>query len=66
MNYPAFNGQFANVIFSAGDGIFKRDEKELNDFMGGLKKPDQFNTNLVTKNIIDAAKTFDKDTVMNE
>jgi hypothetical protein len=40
MNYPAFNGQFANVIFSVGDGIFKKEEAELTEFMKELKKPD--------------------------
>ncbi|CAK56140.1 unnamed protein product (macronuclear) [Paramecium tetraurelia] len=66
VNYPAFNGQFSNVILSVGDGIFKRDEAEFNEFFKDLKSPDPFNRNLVTKNLIDAPKEFGKDTAKDE
>ena len=39
LNYPAFNGQFAHVVFSAGEGIFKKDEAEFNTWLEKFEKP---------------------------
>ncbi|CAD8140693.1 unnamed protein product [Paramecium octaurelia] len=66
LNYPAFNGQFAHVVFSAGEGIFKKNEAQFNAWLEQFEKPAQFNTNLVTKHVIDDPKEFKSDTPSDE
>ena len=43
MNYPAFNGQFKDVIYSSGKGVFIKNEADIDKLLVGLSKPPDFN-----------------------
>lgn len=58
MNYPAFNGQFSDIIFSTGEGVFLKDEDGLLKILEAVRQPAAYNTKLSTKFIIDKPETF--------
>lgn len=43
MNYAAFNGQFKDIIYSSGMGVFIQKEADIDKLLIGLSKPADFN-----------------------
>ncbi|CAD8058815.1 unnamed protein product [Paramecium sonneborni] len=56
MNYAAYNGQFAGIVFSIGEGIFLQNETDLERLLDKLKKPNDYSLKLSTRDIIGKPK----------
>lgn len=56
MKYAAYNGQFAGILFSIGEGIFLSDETALEKLLDKLKKPNDYSLKLQTKDMITKPK----------
>ena len=56
--YPSYNGQVTEAYVSAGDGIFIENEDGLNAWLKTVKKPDDFNVDLKTKEIVPKVETY--------
>lgn len=50
--YPAYNGQFAGIIFSISEGVFKTEESDIEKMLQVLRKPIDFTLKLYTKEMI--------------
>ena len=56
--YPSYNGQVTDAYVSAGEGVFIENEEAVNAWLKNLKKPDDFNVDLKTLEIIKNVETY--------
>lgn len=50
--YPNYNGQFTNVVVSCGVGVFINSEEALEKMMVAVAKPADYNSKIVTKEVV--------------